>query len=121
MKSLSFSILSSALLCACNPFMGFAPTSESILASNYARNERKQPQIALYCYPTLGEHKCVQEPIEGKDHLLLGAYIKGEDIYEKQWWEKMALDDVSHISANKIRKELGYAEIPYDLKTQTRF
>ncbi|CAO5681644.1 MAG: hypothetical protein HEEMFOPI_00575 [Holosporales bacterium] len=110
-----------ALLGGCNPFMGYAPTSESILSKNYARNERKQPQVKVYCYSTLGENKCVSAPIEGKDHLLLGAYVKGEDDYKKEWWEKMALDDVTGISANTFRKELGVEPIPYDLATQTRF
>jgi formylmethanofuran dehydrogenase subunit A len=119
MKKL-FICLYGFLITGCNPFFGYAPTSESIKARHWAENERKrEPLVEVYCYPTLGENKCVTRVIPEKDHLLLGAYVTGEETCKKTWFERMHLEKPTGISNNRMRKELAYPDIPLDEKTKT--
>lgn len=61
-------VLICLLLSGCNPFGAFRPTSDELLATNWAPNpedprrspHEKQP---LYCYRTLGEVVCYTESL----------------------------------------------------------
>ncbi len=80
----------SLFLGGCNPFAGYAPTSDHLATKQWAAAKR-QPMHKIYCYRTLAEHQCFTEPVKGKEHLLVGEHVITPDAppFEKTFWEKV--------------------------------
>ena len=66
-------VLLPLILSACNPFGGFRPTTDEVLEKNWAPDPKdpfvkEKPKKNLYCYKTLGDPVCYDQPLESADH-----------------------------------------------------
>ncbi|HCU06015.1 MAG TPA: hypothetical protein DIC42_00285 [Holosporales bacterium] len=91
----------------CNPFSDYAPSSEKTINRFWAKSEQ-QGVPKLYCYQTLGEHKCVDKPIPNKEHLLVGQHVLTTEPQKKEFWEVINLHPILGIDDETMRQELGY-------------
>lgn len=93
----------------CNPFSDYAPSSAKTVNRFWAKSD-KQGVPELYCYQTLGEHKCVHKPIPNKEHLLVGQRVLPPEYQEKEFWEVVNVHPLFGIDDDTMRHEFGDPE-----------
>ncbi len=64
-------LLSLLVLSGCNPFWEFRPTSDDILSKTHTPDPNPTPVPQLYCYKTLAEPQCFNEPQIGAEDRLI--------------------------------------------------
>jgi hypothetical protein len=69
------SLALAAVAAACsNPWRGYAPTYEEIVAAGWIGPEVAHVPAPLYCYATLAEPDCFPSPQPGEAGRLVGHY-----------------------------------------------
>lgn len=58
----------------CNPFANYRPTSDDIVKKGWAKTHKKMPPKSIYCYKTIGDAMCYQQPLNGDQTHLQGSY-----------------------------------------------
>lgn len=102
-------LISILFIGGCNPFSDYAPSSEKTVNRFWAKSE-KQGVPKLYCYQTLGEHKCVDAPISDKEHLLVGQQVLTTEHKKKEFWEVVNVHPLLGIDDETMRQEFGNSE-----------
>ena len=100
--------MSVLFMAGCNPFSDYAPSSEKTINRFWSKSDQ-QGVPKLYCYNTLGEHKCVDSPIPNKEHLLVGQQVLTTEHKKKEFWEFVNLHPLLGIEDETMRQELGYS------------
>ena len=62
-----------ALLGACNPFSGYAPSETELLTAGVVPRDAREPGPPVYCYRTLAEVDCYRMPQEAEANRLVAG------------------------------------------------
>ncbi len=91
------------ILGGCNPFSAYRQNSQEILSRDWAKSERFEEQDPMYCYRTLGDVVCYNNPLP-KEHLerLKGTTETEPSIPHQRTWKDEIKDglDFTHIDSN---------------------